>query len=122
MHEHDRTAAMGQDPVRSLPRKTGTGLADLPVVGGHVPVDVPITEFGQKRGGARVVTARAERTAEPRPRIDTDDLADHPLGRKYVRPKPIVGEERHARVVEGMVPYQVASFGDPARGFAVGLD
>ena len=63
---------------------------------------------------ARVVVAGAERAAKPRPRVGSGELPDRLLRLAQVLLDAAVGEQRHRRVVMGVVADQVAGGGDPA--------
>ena len=71
---------------------------------------------------ARVVGARPERAAEPRPRVHAGDVADRRLGVADVGREPVVGQERHPGVVEAVVADEVAVVGDPPGERGIGLD
>jgi len=68
---------------------------------------VPVSERRQPRLEAAHIGAGAEREAQPGARVDARDLEDDSLGLVDVLGEAGIGQERHARVVEGMVADQV---------------
>ena len=94
----------------------------LPVVEHDVLADVAIAELVEDRQDPPVIGPGGERAAEPRPGVDADDLADHPLRRPDVRPDPGRRQERQPGVIEAVVPDQVPVARDPPRQVRMGLD
>ena len=73
-----------------------------------MPPDVPIAKGDEAGDEPRAIGTAAERHPEPGSRVDPDEALDGVLGGAHVGREAATVEERHARVVEGMAPNQVA--------------
>jgi hypothetical protein len=83
----------------------------------HVPIADPVEE----REHAHVVGAVAERATEPRLRVGPRDRRDRALGMRDICHDAVVAEQRHPRVVRGVVADQVAFGRDPSSDDRLGL-
>ena len=109
-HPVDRAA---RDLVRRATR--------IPLVDLDVPADVPVAELAEPVHEVGAIRARAERKARPRPRVGARRLDDHALGLPDVLREAVVAQQRHPRVIEGMVADEVAFRGDATGQVGEGL-
>ncbi len=83
---------------------------------------MPVAELVEASGQLRVTLPVAEREPEPGPRVDPCAAPDHRLGGPNVGAQPGRRQERHSRVVVGVITDQVARLRDAPRRVRVGLD
>ena len=104
VQQHDGAVAVLANAVDGVRGDRGARSPRLPVLELDVPMHVAIAEAREFGSDARVVVPGAERAAEPRPRIDARwprTIAARPSARSAA--SPVVGQQRHPRVVVGVV-------------------
>src|SRR6184192_1681677 len=80
VQEHDRVLFPRANAVEDEPRDVLRVVRLVPVLGVDVPADGAVADLGERAQHALLLHPSAEWAAEPRLRIDADDLADRLLG------------------------------------------
>jgi len=120
MQEHYSAVAVRQRPADdSLPDSLRSRFL-VPLVGFHVPAHMPIAQRSERSDEGRIVGACTEWAPEPRVRVNAGLAPNNCLRIGQVFTKPVLGEERHPRVVVRVAADQVAP-SDPARQVWISL-
>ena len=75
---------------------------------------IAVAEAAKQHMGARLISARSEGAAKPRPRIYAGHAPDDPIGDGYIARETSIREKRHAHVVVGVIAHDVAGSRDTA--------
>jgi hypothetical protein len=122
MQQHDRSVASIPYAVTDTSFEFVDGQAAPPVLRVHVPPDVAIAGSAQTPEHSCVRGAVSEWAAEPWPRIHSGELPDHRFRAVDVVAEPVVGQERHPRVIEAVAADEVATRDDSACQLGLRLD
>jgi hypothetical protein len=117
--EDDRSVTMSRRPIDDSADDVGRRPARFPVLAADVPADLAVAERTDPRDQPRVVGACAERTAEPRLRVDARVRSDRVLGVADVGGKTGRRQLREAGMGMRMIADQVTLSCDPSRRLRV---
>ncbi len=122
MEQDDHRVATRRHEAEGVGSDQGPRSIRLPVLEDDVVADIAVTEPGQDAEHPRIVGPGRERAAEPRSRVDSDDLPDDGLRGPDVGRDTVVGQERQPGVVEAVVADGMTVGSHPPGEVGLGLD